>query len=413
MSGIYGALVTHCDGGVRGDNVSVMRCATVHGEKPSTTTITNGEIEEKANITHHASYPREGPLEYAFLGSVGNAPLVIHDRFVVVWDGPLSEQDVYDAFLSHDFASLNGNFSLAYISLDKPDRISFYTRAKPLYVLADAIGRCVRIVSDDYWLEGMYHKVRNPRPLELGPYTAGYVTNLGLLDRWTFQREQSAKELDRALLLCGGGLDSLVSAYSMSLAYKDLTLLHVDYGCRAERQEWNATLRIGPTVGAKVVRLTLPPFLNGSLSAVGPKVEKEPTRGVAHEWMPGRNSLLMAIALSYAEAHGIYTIGLGINGQAADAYPDNTLEWLKKWSDLIPYSINTTSGNIHVLAPLGGMTKTGIVKLGQQISVNWNCPSWSCYEGGEMHCGKCSSCRARRDAFKQAKVFDPTSYAED
>lgn len=314
---------------------------------------------------------------------------------------------------------LSGQFSLIAVIRSCPQRIYYATKAKPLYVLYDPLNRGIVVSSAHSSLDGMYHGVRNPRPLELRPYTAGYVTLEGVVFE---QRRLERFPGDGTLLLCGGGLDSLVSAYAIAKKYpgQAIRLVYFDYGAKAAQRELAATESIAKSLAENteshvtVSRFDFP--LLGQLAASSltderTSVNANPQAGKASEWVPARNTVLMSLALALAETNSIARIATGINQDAATAYPDNDIEWNSRFQELAPYALGTDR-RVELVAPIALLSKPEIVKRGEELNIPWSqVASWSCYNGGDIHCGKCSSCRARRRSFELAGVKDPTEYA--
>jgi 7-cyano-7-deazaguanine synthase len=222
-----------------------------------------------------------------------------------------------------------------------------------------------------------------------------------------------------SIVLCGGGLDSFVAAWSEYRHHSNdpLLLLFFDYGQKAVEQEWEATKAIGSAMnrhwpGGRVAVMRIPfPFYKdyvpSPLTATGTEIELKPEKGVAHEWVPARNTVFVSLAIAYAEARELSRIVVGINLTAAEAYSDNGFQWLTRFRQLIPYA---SPRSPYLAAPLAGMTKDDIVQRGSELNIPWDTFTWSCYAGGENHCGLCSSCRARRKAFIEAGIEDPTKY---
>lgn len=228
-----------------------------------------------------------------------------------------------------------------------------------------------------------------------------------------------------ALVLCGGGLDSYVAAWSNQYQHHESTeLLFFDYGQKAMEQEWEATKAIANAMNRKdilrkpqdrygITLVRYIPFdfyvshIPSALTDASREIETNPQPGVAHEWVPVRNTVFVALALAFAEAHKHTRIVTGINLTAAQAYPDNSLGWLESWRML---SLYATPAKVVIDAPLVNMSKAQIVRHGEKLGVPWGVETWSCYAGGARQCGLCSSCRARKEAFKEARVLDPTEY---
>lgn len=432
MSGIFANLIRTDDAGIRHDTfMQIKRSGDRGRDGLGLVTIRDGEIAEDRSIERKASTLREPGFSTKFDGTasqlIGCAysgdyansfkkaesvpPFVSYDRtWVVSLDGivvGLTGQQVADTLSRDGFSCLHdfkGQFALLAFHVSQPNRIYFANTSKPLYGLYDSLGRVVRVASQRKYFESFYHPTRSPQPFEMGPNLYGMLSSEGILSTYPLPVEKGSG----SLILCGGGLDSLVASYDVAARFPDepLALLFFDYGQRAAVPEWKATCEIAHALGKLpgAVQHPLPSFSHTTL--VEGNIETTPVAGVPSEWCPARNTVLMAHALSYAEAGNYARIVTGINATAADAYADNEKEWLNKCRSLVPYAVNDRS--IDLVAPLENLTKTEIVKLGKVLKVPWT--SWSCYGGGEKHCGECSSCRARRAAFRGAGVKDSTEY---
>jgi 7-cyano-7-deazaguanine synthase len=229
-----------------------------------------------------------------------------------------------------------------------------------------------------------------------------------------------------SLVLCGGGLDSYVAAFHNQRMHVDekTVLLFVDYGQKAVKREWTAITKLAGHLNAhyredtaSIVAIKSFTFFRkyttSSLTNDGVAVNREPRAGIASEWVPARNTVLMSLAIAIAENEKFARIVTGINKEAAMAYPDNDAEWLSRFQRLVEYAV-LPSNELELIAPLEDLMKQEIVTLG----VNTGFPSaelsdsWSCYNGGATHCGECSSCRSRKNAFDIAGYADETEYVK-
>ena len=111
-------------------------------------------------------------------------------------------------------------------------------------------------------------------------------------------------------------------------------------------------------------------------------------------WVPGRNLVLIAIGAAWAEKLGAGRLVTGFNAEEAATFPDNSREFVEVAGKALGYSSN---GRVKLLAPLAGLDKSGIVKLGRCLGVPLEL-AWSCYRGGETPCGRCESCQRRAAA---------------
>jgi 7-cyano-7-deazaguanine synthase len=431
VTGLFAVLVDADDGGIRIDIERIVRNSSARGADGYYVAPLRPDFDVeiiKMDRPNNLSQLTKLAHSYQLIGCAfsrsatsTDEPIAISEdgRWIVVIDGVVAgvtTKEIANYLSVHGWLgpeSYTGQFALLAINKDAPTKLYFATRAKPLFILKDTLQRYVAVASQSAYFTGLYHPILTSSPVEVKPNTYGYITQYG-----QYVQDSMLVESGRGtLVLSGGGLDTLVAAYAERQA--NTTFLYVNYDQRASEREYAATCAIAKSLSAVVVALP-----SGILNVVrtplvpgGETVSHSPVGGVASEWVPGRNSLLMAMALSFAESNEMARIVTGINMEAASAYPDNEMEWLNKWRALVPYSVNT-GRSIELSAPLAGMNKTDIVKLGKRLDVPFKL-SWSCYENGGIidamsgnprHCGTCSSCRARRGAFKAARIKDPTEY---
>jgi 7-cyano-7-deazaguanine synthase len=225
-----------------------------------------------------------------------------------------------------------------------------------------------------------------------------------------------------SLVLCGGGIDSFVATWENQLNYPNepTTLLYIDYGAKARLQELRAVtslqhelqLRSNVAIAAHRIPSDLwTRYLSSPLTNPSIKVNEDPQIDEATEWVPARNTVLMAMALAVAESRGLARIIVGINRTAAVAYPDNSLAWLDCYDQLAYYAVNKGT-KIKLVGPVASLEKYEIINRSFEIGMTQEILglSWSCYKAGSIHCGKCSSCISRKYAFKRSIWNDPTKY---
>lgn len=358
-------------------------------------------------------------------------PLFVRDKLALTYDGVISDHtgaSLLQLLSAHNLSEdwdklvrdLDGQFALLAVSNRDPQRIYYAVKAKPLYLLVDSLGRGTLVSSSKESLSGLYHPTRNATPVSIPPYTAGYITRNGLLGARTSLTRYTG---EGTLVLSGGGLDTAVAAWDAKNQFPDaqMQLAYFDYGAKAKTREVTAIYALAAALQRRYpnsetrVRCyplgVLGEIAASTLTDAKAPVSHRPQAGRASEWVPARNTVLMAFGLALAESGGYASIVTGINADAATAYPDNDPEWLERFRQLVPYAVGAHR-SILLRAPLGPMTKVQIVDRGEQLGIPWKeVASWSCYEGGELHCGECSSCRARRKAFQLANVTDVTEYA--
>jgi 7-cyano-7-deazaguanine synthase len=209
-----------------------------------------------------------------------------------------------------------------------------------------------------------------------------------------------------ALVVASGGLDSTVAAAKLVRQGRRVCLLHFHYGCRAQEREWARVVLIGAELGADVAVITLPDVFGRH----GLNGEDHITAGVAgseyaHEWVPARNLVMLSTAVAYAEAHGFGSVALGNNLEEAGAYPDNEEQFILDMDRAV--QLATQNGRrVRIVQPVGHLMKHEIVKLGLELKAPLE-HTWSCYRGGERHCGECGPCFMRRTAFERNGAKDP------
>jgi len=223
-----------------------------------------------------------------------------------------------------------------------------------------------------------------------------------------------------ALVVCSGGLDSTVAA---TLAVQrhgaaDVTLLHFRYGCRAQSKELASAQAIARALGTRLNVLNVE-GLFADIASTSPllddsqEIQTEGDRGAefAYEWVPARNLVFLSMATALAENMGRNFVYVGTNLEESGAYPDNEPEFINRLNHLMPYAVGPNR-YVRIEDPCGNLMKHQIVKLGLQLKAPLHL-SWSCYYGGERHCGECGPCKMRRTAFRMNHEHDPIEYAAE
>jgi 7-cyano-7-deazaguanine synthase len=229
----------------------------------------------------------------------------------------------------------------------------------------------------------------------------------------------SAKEKS-AVVLLSGGLDS---ATALAVARRDgftCRALTVAYGQR-HAVELEAARRVARALGVvehRQLNLDLRAFggsaLTGDLPVPTGRSEEEMASGIPITYVPARNTVLLALALAYAEASGAFDIYIGVTVVDYSGYPDCRPEFVRAFEQLanLATKAGVEGGRFHVHAPLIDLGKVDIIRLGTSLGVDYAL-THSCYdptlEG--LACGECDSCRLRRAGFQAAGLPDPTRYA--
>jgi 7-cyano-7-deazaguanine synthase len=213
---------------------------------------------------------------------------------------------------------------------------------------------------------------------------------------------------DKVLVVCSGGLDSTVAATKYVRDGHEVTLLHFDYGCKAGSREASVVEALAERLGCKLIHAALPSVsVAGSSITSGDAEIAESIAGAeyAHEWVPARNFQMLAIACGIAEANNLSVVAYGANLEEAGAYPDNEEELVWLLNKAMP-NVVSDGFSLRIEAPLGHLMKHEIVKMGLALDAPFDL-TWSCYRGGEEHCGHCGPCFMRRKAFERNGCSDP------
>ena len=209
-----------------------------------------------------------------------------------------------------------------------------------------------------------------------------------------------------SIALFSGGLDSATAAALAKEANQNVIGLSFNYGQRHKR-ELKAASEL-----AKELKLIDHQIVNVDLSAWGGSSltdinQNLPLNGLVKEaipntYVPGRNTVFIAIGLSFAEARGAENLILGINAMDYSGYPDCRPDYLKAYQNLANLSskIGREGNGINLWAPLINWEKTTIIKEALRLKVPIE-KTWSCYSGKEKPCGLCDSCRIRDSALEK------------
>jgi 7-cyano-7-deazaguanine synthase len=143
-------------------------------------------------------------------------------------------------------------------------------------------------------------------------------------------------------------------------------------------------------------------------------VPETPGSGIPVTYVPARNTLFLALALGWAEVAGAEEIFIGVNAVDYSGYPDCRPEFIAAFEQLARLATRTGAegGRLHIRAPLLALSKAEIIRRGTALGVDYG-QTVSCYQANEQAkaCGRCDSCRLRREGFAAAGVPDPTRYA--
>lgn len=225
--------------------------------------------------------------------------------------------------------------------------------------------------------------------------------------------------MKNAVILLSGGLDSatvLALARQQGFACHCLSL---DYGQRSS-SELLAAARVAKALGAtthRVLKLDLGQLGGSALTDTSIAVPIAGVQlGVPITYVPARNTIMLSLALAWAEILGARDIFVGVNAIDYSGYPDCRPEFVRAFEALANLATKAAiEGSVlTVHAPLISMSKAQIINTGLQLGVDYGL-TVSCYQADEdgCACGVCDACRLRKEGFSSAHLADPTRYSEN
>ena len=222
------------------------------------------------------------------------------------------------------------------------------------------------------------------------------------------QKNTSKKD---CVIILSGGMDSVTLLHE----YRERIALAVtfDYGSNHAPREIACAVENCKDLGIEHLVLPLGFIQNHFQSSLLQGAEAIPEGHYAAENMkstvvPFRNGIMLSIACGLAESRGLHYVLIANHGGDHAIYPDCRATFISSMSDAMAYG---TYNNVKVLAPYTGITKADICSKGAALGVDYS-KTYSCYKGGDLHCGKCGTCVERKEAFTLAGVTDPTKYEE-
>src|SRR4051794_2545821 len=214
------------------------------------------------------------------------------------------------------------------------------------------------------------------------------------------------------IVLLSGGMDSVTALHDAKATRKVAAALSFDYGGKHNGNELACARWQAQVLGIPQVVIELPfvgeQFSSHLLEGGGeiPKghYEEETMRQTV---VPFRNGILLAIAAGFAESRNADGIVIAAHAGDHAIYPDCREEFMQAMGSAIRLG---TYADVQLLRPFIRLSKVQIAQRGAELGVDF-AHTWSCYVGGEIHCGECGTCVERREAFLLAGVPDPTRYA--
>ena len=296
--------------------------------------------------------------------------------------------------LASSLRSVIGSYALG---IATPHTLFLAANYKPIYFMR---------IRDQFYFASMERHLEpelpwTARPQRLQPYT--------ILDASNGESVFLPRMVcDRALVIASAGLDSTTAAYLLRAKGIAVSLLHFRYQCHASRPEALGVKAIAAAMGVPHVMLDIDyRQISRDSPLLGTKAISDGLAGAefAHEWVPARNLLMIATAVAYAEANGFDAVALGNNLEEAGAYPDNEEEFTHLLDQSLDYAV-AADRRVRLLSPVGNLMKHEIVREGLKLGVPYGL-TWSCYRGGNIHCGRCGPCLMRKEAFARNGADDP------
>ena len=386
--------------------LKLARSATVVGNlraEPTTEFVREKRLSDQQPYT-------SGDWTIAHNGTIANdKSLRTHDLPTSIDSAAIAEQLANVQGTMDDFVEvvgeLRGSYAILATHADHTDKLFVAANYRPVWYIETEHG--VFFASARDYLPERY------APRMLKPYTAALFGCGGKLKEVSLYADGVSGE--RALVVCSGGLDSVVSAaYVQRELGMSIHLIHFLYGSRAEGPEVEAVKKVAEHLGAELTLFPLNVYSKGDSPLLDPDSKVaggEAGAEFAHEWVPARNLLLLSVATAFAEARGIDTIVLGNNLEEAGAYPDNEPEFIARFNDMLPFAVGDGK-RMQVIMPVGNLMKHEIVALGKQVEAPMHL-TWSCYRAGEVHCGTCGPCYMRRKAFEINNLPEVISYKDE
>jgi 7-cyano-7-deazaguanine synthase len=361
----------------------------------------NGIIANDFDLEKRFNLKRETKIDSAIL-----PPLLEN-----IWDSSLDglQKILRDTIL--------GSFALAIVNREEPNALYLACNYKPIFLEYDPRLDVLYFTSLESYLQQDGRKIWDANPIkQFEPYSVAKITTSKMFDEKSLFIDSKSK---KALVVASAGLDSTTAAKVMMDRGYEIMLLHFKYRHRAEAREQESITRIAEHLKCGLIFVDTTLFKDvighSRLTETWTEIQKERDgeagAELAHEWVPARNLIFLSIAIGIAEAHDYDVIVPGTNLEESGAYPDNEMIFINKLNEVLPYATNLQRV-VRIDMPVGNLMKHEIVKLGLQIGAPLHL-TWSCYEGGESHCGRCGPCYMRKKAFEINGLKDVVSYSEE
>lgn len=213
------------------------------------------------------------------------------------------------------------------------------------------------------------------------------------------------------IIVLSGGMDSVTMLYEFASEIK--VAVSFDYGSKHNAKEIPFAALHCQRLGIQHIVIPLDfmtRYFKSSLLMGGEDIPEGnyDDENMKSTVVPFRNGIMLSVAAGLAESHGLKRLFIANHFGDHAIYPDCRAGFIKAMSEAVSEG---TYEHIRIEAPYTGINKTDIAKRGAKLGINY-AETWSCYKGGEKHCGKCGTCMERKEAFREAGLTDPTIYEE-
>lgn len=215
--------------------------------------------------------------------------------------------------------------------------------------------------------------------------------------------------MKNSVIIVSGGMDSITLLYD----HKDEIALGIsfDYGSNHNAREIPFAKMHCERLGIKHITINLDFMHLYFKSSLLDGAEAIPEGHYADDNMkstvvPFRNGIMLSIAIGIAESNNLDQVFIANHGGDHTIYPDCRLEFINA---IDAAATAGTYNNVKVVAPYTKITKSDIARIGKKLGIDYT-ETWSCYKGGEVHCGKCGTCVERKEALAEAGIEDKTIY---
>lgn len=215
--------------------------------------------------------------------------------------------------------------------------------------------------------------------------------------------------MKNSVIIVSGGMDSITLLYD----HKDEIALGIsfDYGSNHNAREIPFAKMHCERLGIKHITINLDFMHQYFKSSLLDGAEAIPEGHYADDNMkstvvPFRNGIMLSIAIGIAESNNLDQVFIANHGGDHTIYPDCRPEFINA---IDAAATAGTYNNVKVVAPYTKITKSDIARIGKKLGIDYT-ETWSCYKGGEVHCGKCGTCGERKEALAEAGIEDKTIY---